>query len=148
MKRIRSIGSVSLFLPFLVAIFLFSGMVNGAGGDRSAEMGGITGRVFLDENADTFFKDCDCDCGLEHIPIRLYRNDCGGLIVQTAKTDAEGYFHFDGLEPGPYCLMPDIKMICEGYQPTKSITQKVEVKAGEQVEAEWFGYDHFIDIND
>jgi hypothetical protein len=148
MRHSSAITSISSFLLLLVAIVLYSGQVSGTGGDTSPEMGGITGRVFLDENADTFFEDCDCDCGLEHIPVRLYRNDCGGLIVQTAKTDAEGYFHFDGLEPGPYCLMPDIKMICEGYQPTKSIMQKVEVKAGERVEAEWFAYDHFTDIND
>lgn len=104
--------------------------------------------MFLDENADSFFQECDCDCGLEHIPIRLYREHCGGLIVQTVRTDAEGFYHFDQVEPGPYCLMPDVKMICEGYQPTRSITQKVTVTAGERTEAEWFAYDHFVDINE
>jgi hypothetical protein len=115
---------------------------------RATETGGITGRVFLDENADTFFADCDCDCGLENIPVRLYRDDCGGQIVQTVKTDTEGYFHFEKLQPGSYCLMPEVKLICEGHQPTKSITQKFVVKPGEEIEAEWFAYDHFVDIND
>ncbi|MCU0989773.1 MAG: hypothetical protein MUE63_09390 [Xanthomonadales bacterium] len=112
------------------------------------QAGGITGRVFLDENADTEFKECDCDCGMDDIPVRLYRDHCGGLIVQTAHTDAEGYFHFAGLDPGDYCVMPMPKFICEGFQPTKSITQKVTVKPGETVKAEWFGFDHFLDVNE
>jgi hypothetical protein len=110
--------------------------------------GGITGRVFLDENADTEFRECDCDCGMENIPVRLYQGGCGGLITRTATTNPEGYFHFDGVEPGDYCLMPVPKFICEGYQPTKPITQKVRVKPGETVEAEWFGFDHFLDVKE
>ena len=110
--------------------------------------GGITGRVYLDENADTEFRECDCDCGMENIPVRLYRDHCGGLITQTAHTDAEGWFHFARLEPGTYCLMPTPKFICEGYQPTNSITQNVQVKPGETTEAEWFGFDHFLDVKD
>jgi hypothetical protein len=111
-------------------------------------LGGITGRVFLDENADTEFKECDCDCGMENIPVRLYHGSCGGLITRTATTNAEGYFHFDGLEPGDYCLMPVPKFICEGYQPTNPITQKVQVEPGQTVEAEWFGFDHFLDVKE
>jgi hypothetical protein len=110
--------------------------------------GAISGRIFLDENADTFLRECDCDCGLESVPIRLYRDNCSGLIIQTARSDAEGYFHFSGLEPGEYCMTPDIKMICEGFQPTKPIIQKVEVKAGEKTEAEWFAFDHWLDTNE
>ena len=110
--------------------------------------GGIHGRVFLDENADTDLQDCDCDCGLEAIAVRLYEDRCAGLIIQTARTDKAGYFHFNDLEPGDYCVTPDIKMICEGFQPTKPITQKVLVQAGEITEAEWFAFDHFLDIND
>ena len=110
--------------------------------------GGISGRVFLDENADTVFRECDCDCGMEAIPVRLYRGHCGGLIIQTARTDKEGYFRFNDLEADDYCLMPMPKLICEGYQPTKPITQEVRVRAGEVAEAEWFGFDHFLDINE
>jgi hypothetical protein len=132
----------------LIAMALSSGPTFADPDTPDGSTGSIAGRVFLDENADAFFQDCDCDCGLEHIPVRLYRESCGGLIVQTARTDSDGFFHFLELEPGSYCLMPDVKMICEGYQPTKSITQKVVVKAGERTEAEWFAYDHFVDIND
>jgi hypothetical protein len=148
MKHYHRLQRIITLLSLVIAMSLLSASMFADADTQASKTGGITGRVFLDENADAFFQECDCDCGLEHIPIRLYRDSCGGLIVQTARTNAEGFFHFDGLEPGPYCLMPDLKMICEGYQPTKSITQKVVVKAGEKTEAEWFGYDHFVDIND
>ncbi|MGD2127902.1 MAG: SdrD B-like domain-containing protein [Lysobacterales bacterium] len=114
----------------------------------AASAGNITGRVFLDENADTYFKECDCDCSLEDIPIRLYRDRCAGLIVQTVKTDKEGHFHFLRLEPGRYCVMPHVDMMCTGFQATTPITQEVDVKAGETVEAPWFGFDHYLDTNE
>jgi hypothetical protein len=133
---------------FLVATLMLYGTALSAGSADKPQEGSIVGRVFLDENADTVFRECDCDCGLDDIPVRLYRDHCGGLIIQTARTDKEGYFHFHGLEAGVYCLMPMPKLICEGYQPTKSITQKVQVKPGETVEAEWFGFDHFFDLNE
>lgn len=132
----------------IIAVLLLPWAGTAANPADKQPAGGITGRVFLDENADTEFKECDCDCGMDNIAIRLYQDHCGGLIIQTARTDAEGYFHFDGLDPGDYCLMPMPKFICEGYQPTKSITQKVEVKPGQTVEAEWFGFDHFLDVNE
>jgi hypothetical protein len=136
-------GLIGILAATLVAILLFP--CAGLAAEKQ-QLGGITGRVFLDENADTEFRECDCDCGMEHIPVRLYQGSCGGLISRTATTNAEGYFHFDGLEPGDYCLMPVPKFICEGYQPTKPITQKVRVEPGETVEAEWFGFDHFLDV--
>lgn len=135
------------FLPLVTAILLLPCVLSGDEVIRSKETGELVGRVFLDENADTFFKECDCDCALENIPVRLYQNDCGGLIVQTVRTDAEGYFHFKRLEPAEYCIRPDVKLICEGYQPTKSITQKAEVKPGETTKVEWFAFDHFFDTN-
>ena len=134
---------------FVVAVMLLapaSGIASGTG-DRP-QTGGISGRVFLDENADTEFRECDCDCGMDNIPVRLYRTRCGGLIIQTAHTNEEGYFRFRDLEAGDYCVMPVPKLICEGYQPTKPITQAVRVRPGEITEAEWFGFDHFLDINE
>jgi hypothetical protein len=128
-----------LWLPVL-------GATEPAGDQQTA--GRIVGRVFLDENANATFEECDCDCALADIPVRLYQDHCGGLILQTAKTDAEGYFHFDGLEAGDYCVMPRPKTICEGFKPTKSMTQKVHVEAGATTEAEWFAFDHFLDRND
>jgi hypothetical protein len=135
-------GNWIRILP-LIGMLLVSGAVLG-----EKNGGGIHGRVFLDENADTYLRDCDCDCGLEAIAVRLYEDRCAGLIIQTARTDKDGFFHFNGLEPGGYCVTPDIKMLCEGFQPTKPITQKVLVQAGEITEAEWFAFDHFLDIND
>jgi hypothetical protein len=148
MKRSGGKKATAMHILVMIAVLLFPclGIADQAPGKQ--DTGDITGRVFLDENADTVFEACDFDHELQDIPVRLYRDHCGGLIIQTVKTDEQGYFHFRGLEPGDYCLMPDAKMICEGYQTTKSLTQKVQVKAGEEVEAEWFAFDHFIDINE
>lgn len=138
-------SSPKTWIRILPIIFML--LISGAALGEKNE-GGIHGRVFLDENADTYLRECDCDCGLEAIAVRLYEDRCAGLIIQTARTDKDGFFHFNGLEPGDYCVTPDIKMLCEGFQPTKPITQKVLVQAGEITEAEWFGFDHFLDIND
>ena len=113
-----------------------------------SEMGTITGRVWLDENADAECDDCDCEFFLEDIPIRLYEAPCGGLIVKTVMTDTEGVFTFSGLAPGTYCVMPNVKLICEGYQATTPITQTAEVIGGATVELEWFGFDHHFDVNE
>jgi len=134
---------------FVIASALLAPCLGLTSGSAAApQVGGIVGRVFLDENADTVFRECDCDCGMEAIPVRLYRGHCGGLIIQTARTDKEGFFRFNDLEADDYCLMPMPKLICEGYQPTKPITQKVRVRAGEVAETGWFGFDHFLDINE
>lgn len=111
------------------------------------EPGSITGRVFLDENADSKCDECDCEFYLEGIVIRLYAGNCTGLVRQTVETDADGIFIFDDLTPGDYCVTPKVKMICEGYQPTTPIQQKVTVVSNETVEAPWFGFDHYLDIN-
>lgn len=116
--------------------------------EEEAAPGGITGRVYLDEDADRECDICDCDFYLDGIEIRLFRDRCAGLEIQTVDTDEEGIFYFGELEPGPYCVSPRVKLLCEGYQPTTSITQKVEVKPGEVVEAPWFGFDHHLDMNE
>jgi hypothetical protein len=139
-------SKVKVFVLAAMLVVPALGITSGATGQTPN--GGISGRVFLDENADTEFRECDCDCGMEAIPVRLYRGHCGGLIIQTAHTDKDGYFHFNGLEADDYCLMPMPKLICEGYQPTKPITQNVRVRPGEVTETEWFGFDHFLDINE
>jgi len=109
--------------------------------------GNITGRVFLDENADAECDICDCDFYLEGIKIRLYRDNCTGLIHQTVETDAEGIFLFEDLAPGNYCVSPKVKMICEGYKPTTPVQQKVVVTSDQTAEAPWFGFDNNLDID-
>jgi len=113
-----------------------------------AEPGAITGRVFLDENADAECDVCDCDFYLEGIVIQLYEGNCGGTIHQTTVTDEEGIFTFSDLTPGEYCVSPKVKTICEGYQPTTPIQQKATVISEETVEVPWFGFDNNLDIND
>lgn len=143
--RLTNLSAVPGVLIFVIA--LFWGMGSSGTAIADTKSGDISGRVFLDENADTYFKECDCDCSLENIPIRLFRDRCAGLIVQTVRTDKEGYFHFRRLEPGHYCVMPHVEMMCTGFQPTTPVTQEVQVKAGEEVEAGWFGFDHYLDDN-
>ena len=106
----------------------------------------ITGRVYLDEDADAECDICDCDFYLEGIEIQLYEGNCGGTIHQMAETDEEGVFEFPGLTPGDYCVSPKVKTICEGYKPTTPIQQKVQLPAGETVEVPWFGFDYNLDF--
>ena len=115
--------------------------------DQNVVPGGITGRVFLDNNADSECDTCDCDFYLEGIVIRLYKGNCGGLVRQSTETDSEGVYTFTDLPPGEYCVYPKVKTICEGYKPTTPIQQKVVVVSGEMVEAPWFGFDYNLDIN-
>jgi hypothetical protein len=113
---------------------------------EAKEPGIITGRVYLDEDADAECDICDCDFYLEGIEIQLYEGNCGGTIHQMTETDAEGVFNFPNLPPGNYCISPKVKTICEGYQPTTPIQQKVELSTGETVEVPWFGFDHNLDF--
>jgi hypothetical protein len=110
--------------------------------------GTITGRVYLDEDADAECDICDCDFYLEGITIQIYEGNCGGTVHQTVITDEEGIFTFSDVTPGDYCITPKIKTICEGYNPTTPIQQKVALGSGETVEVPWFGFDNNLDIND
>lgn len=142
MKRIFSI--VIIFLMMI----LFTSCVSTNPGGEANQLGGITGRVFLDEDADQECDECDCDYFMENIIIQLFVDRCAGTATQNVKTDEDGVFTFSDLEPGNYCVSPKVKLLCEGYQPTTPITQKVEVKPGEVVEADWFGFDHYLDVNE
>ena len=144
----QNLYKLSWYLALAVGwIFISSctGVVNAEPG--KSQVGGITGNVFLDENANAIFEECDCDCELEDVSVRLYKDRCAGLVIQKVKTGSDGSFLFENLEPGAYCVMPEPKLICEGYQATTSITQIVEVKAGEVVNAGLFGFDHYIDTD-
>lgn len=107
--------------------------------------GGVTGRLYFDENSN---EECDCECGIEDIKIRLYRNTCTGTFTQTIKTDEEGYYSFIDLTPGTYCIFPDMEFSCTGYFPTSGINRVVEVVGGEEVIADWFTYEIYVDLDE
>ena len=136
-KELKSI----LLLASVVVLVLIA-----AGCSSEVESpGNITGKVFLDADADAECDICDCDFYLEGIVIRLYQGTCTGLIHQTVETNADGDFVFEDLAPGEYCVTPKVKMICEGYRPTTPIQQKVTVLPDETVEAPWFGFKNNLD---
>lgn len=107
-----------------------------------SQAGSIAGRVYFDENAD---EECDCECGIAEVSISLYEEVCGGVLVQMIKTDAEGYFEFFNVAPGSYCVYSGLPTMCDGYLPTTSLSQTVDVALEQRVELEWFGYDLYID---
>lgn len=134
--------------PLLIVFAVISVLALVAAGcsqTEPVEPGKITGRVYLDENADAECDICDCDFYLEGIQIQVYEGNCGGVAHQTVETDEEGIFVFSDLPPGDYCVSPKVKTICEGYKPTTPIQQKVTVLAGETVETPWFGFDHNLE---
>jgi hypothetical protein len=135
-----------LFTLSLIGALISLLVITGCSSEQEPP-GNITGRVYLDEDADAECDVCDCDFYLEDVQIRLYRDNCTGLIHQTVKTDAEGIFIFEDLAPGNYCVSPRVKMICEGFRPTTPIQQKVVVVSDETVEAPWFGFDNNLDTN-
>jgi hypothetical protein len=105
------------------------------GGD---EPGTIVGDVFIDCN-----KDGECNCeevGFADVSIQIFVEECGGVPLQTIDTDDEGKFEFTRLEPGPYCVMSNLKPNCGGHFPTTTITREVVLESGQVLELESFGY--------
>lgn len=145
MKKLSKPLYVLVFLLVFASLFLVSCTWFQ---EEDVPPGDLTGRVYLDENANAECEECDCDFYLEGIVIQLFVDRCAGLVRQTVETDEDGIFIFTDLEPGLYCVMPKVKLICEGYQPTTPITQRVEVLSSQVVEAPWFGFDHYTDVND
>lgn len=142
---------MTLFTPKklrLLAVFILAAAALAACTPEPVEPGGITGRVYLDENANAECEECDCDFYLEDIEVELYRGQCIDIWTQLAYTDVEGIYNFTELEPGTYCVTPNVKTICEGFQATTPIMQTVEVLSGETIEVPWFGFDHYLDHNE
>lgn len=135
-------------LAVLLLAVLSLMLLAGCAPEEDTTPGNITGRVYLDENADAECDICDCDFYMEEIEILLYEGACGGVIHETTYSDAEGIFNFSDLQPGDYCVTPRVKTICEGYKPTTPIQQKIVVIAGETVEAPWFGFDNNLESSD
>ena len=132
------------FICLLTSIFLLNACSNNSNINPSKdELGSISGRVYFDENSN---KECDCECGIEDIKIRIYKESCADSFFQSVDSNGEGYFSFIGLEAGTYCIYPDIPFSCEGFTPTTGINRIVEVKPGESVEAEWFSYERYVEL--
>jgi hypothetical protein len=105
--------------------------------------GSIAGRVYFDQDAN---QSCEtCECGIEYVRIRLYEDACSGYFIQTRYTDEDGFFSFEDLEPQTYCVKSDLPVSCDGFLPTTTTNQTVEVISGEQTELEWFGYESYIE---
>jgi hypothetical protein len=105
---------------------------------ETAEPGTIKGDVFLDCNKDG---ECNCDDeGFADVSIQIFIDHCAGVPLQTIDTDDDGTFEFTGLEPGPYCVMSNLKPNCGGHFPTTTITQQVTLEAGQTLQLESFGY--------
>ncbi|MBI3158994.1 MAG: hypothetical protein HYZ26_05290 [Chloroflexi bacterium] len=104
------------------------------------ETGEIIGGVYCDQNANG---DCDCaEQGFSDIRIHLYADACGGQILQSVMTSADGSFQFADLQPGQYCVFVDIQPMCggvAGYDLTTGISRAVLVKANHTHELLWFG---------
>ena len=101
---------LAVLLLIVLSLFLLAGCAP----EEDVAPGNLTGRVYLDENADSECDVCDCDFYLEGIEIQLYQGACGGVVHQSTVTDAEGIFLFSDLTPGEYCVTPKVKTICEG----------------------------------
>ena len=101
----------------------------------------ISGGVYFDCD-----KDGECgedETGIADMYVRLYYGACGENMVQTHKTDKNGYCTFSGLEPGEYCIFPDFELKTCGYGgnfPTTAITRHVTLESGMQAELERFGF--------
>lgn len=144
MNRI-TFSRISFLLIFLLVAIQSCGTTPN-NNEKEIVTGSISGRVYFDENADT---ECDeCECGLEEVEIRLYLGSCGKTLIQTVKTNEEGYFIFEDVAPDNYCVYSDLSITCDGYLPTTSISRETELNPGENIELEWFGYDLYIDIED
>lgn len=109
------------------------------------EPGTITGRIFCDCNQDG---DCNQnELGLPDARVRLYSQQCTGTPLQTVTTDAQGFFTFEGVQPGQYCVIPDIDPVCGGYaghMPTTDISRIIDLTSKEVLDLVWFGYTPYV----
>ena len=66
-----------LFTLSLIGALISLLVITGCSSEQEPP-GNITGRVYLDEDADAECDVCDCDFYLEDVQIRLYRDNCTG----------------------------------------------------------------------
>lgn len=133
-----------LFILLIAVLLLTACSLNSIINPNPQEPGSISGRLYLDENSN---QECDCECGLEAIKVRLFRETCSGGFIETAITNQEGYFSFVNLPAGEYCVFPEISFSCEGFFPTDGINRSVTVKPGENLTVEWFSYETYVSLD-
>jgi len=109
---------------------------------RNTDAGHINGSVYCDKDEDGKCG-CDDEKGIADIHIQLFTQQCGGTPVQTIHTDKEGNFSFYVPEPGHYYVMVDLEYVCGGRIPTTTNCQQVDLKAGETITLEPFGYSDY-----
>jgi len=128
-----------LLTILFTALALF--MVAACTANQNQTTGSITGGVYNDCNNDG---ECDCDDkGIADITVRLYEGACGEFMIRSQQSDLQGEFAFRELSPGEYCVMTDVLPTCGGYAgnaPTTSISRKITLEPGQDIDLLWFGY--------
>jgi hypothetical protein len=105
------------------------------------DAGTIKGSVYCDQDEDG---QCNCDEeGLGDMHVQIFATQCGGTPLQTIHTDKDGNFSFHVAGPGHYYVMVDLDYVCGGRVPTTETCQEVELKAGETVTLNPFGYSNY-----
>lgn len=77
----------------------------------AALSGSISGRLWLDKNADGVMD--EDELGVADYPVSLYMEDRSHAAVQTARTGADGAYRFENIEPGSYVVGIASEMIGE-----------------------------------
>jgi len=130
------IKKLMILICLLTPALAFTGEL-GSHGDP----GHINGSVYCDKD-----EDGQCNCaeeGLGDMHIQLFTQQCGGTPLQTIHTDKEGNFSFYVPEPGHYYVKVDLDYVCGGRVPTTTVCQQIDLKAGETVTLEPFGYSEY-----
>ncbi len=130
----------TLLIGIALALFVIVSLV--ACGVEDPLSASINGSVYFDENSD---EDCDCECGIPSVSIRLYREVCGGELLEVIHTDADGNYIFENLAAGSYCIFSDLDPQCNGFMATTSISYSIDLGPSEIAELEGFGYNLFVD---
>jgi len=106
------------------------------------DAGTINGNVYCDHDEDGKCN-CDDEKGLGDMHIQLFATQCGGTPLQTIHTDKEGNFSFHVPQPGHYYVQVDLEYVCGGRLPTTETCRQVDLKAGETITLEPFGYSNY-----
>lgn len=105
--------------------------------------GWITGQVWKDQNANSV--NDKGDQTYSGVTVKLGIGACSSTGAGSVITDAGGFFQFDNLQPGTYCVTVDIQETCGTNSiPTTPIMRTVTVPPGASVDAGLFGFAPYI----